>query len=335
MRSRKALLYVPGSDLHKIEKAAGIGVDCVCLDLEDGVAENMKTGARDIIAGALKMVDFGDSERMVRVNSFASGRARDDLAVVLPAHPDAILLPKVAKPEQIAEIDQLIGEAEAKHEWDINSIAMVVIVESALGIVNLATICRMTESCPRFQGIVFGAEDFTADVGATRTTEGSELLYARSAVVTHCAAYGLQAIDLVTVNFKDMDSLERESTRGAQMGYIGKQVIYPAQVEPVQRIFTPSAEEVERARLILEQAREYAKEGKGAFAVGEEMVDMPVIKRAELVLARAGISETRKICSFRSIGLYSDWFGLCSGNLETEVAGTEVDDISAHQTRSL
>lgn len=293
MRSRKALLYVPGSDLHKIEKAAGTGADCVCLDLEDGVAENMKAEARVIIDGALHSVNFGNSERMVRVNSFASGRTRDDLAAVLPAHPDAILLPKVAKPEQIAEIDHLIGAVEAEHGWNANSIALVVIVESALGIVNLAAICRMTESCPRFQGIVFGAEDFTADVGATRTTEGSELLYARSAVVTHCAAFGLQAIDLVTVNFKDTELLERECTCGAKMGYTGKQVIHPAQVEPVQRIFTPSAEEVEKARLILKQARVYAEKGKGAFAVGEEMVDMPVIKRAELVLARAGISETK------------------------------------------
>jgi len=112
MRSRKALLYVPGSDLHKIEKAAGTGADCVCLDLEDGVAENMKSEARAIIAGALGSLNFNNSERMVRVNSFASGRTRDDLATVLPAHPDAILLPKVSKPEQIAEIDQVIGAAE-------------------------------------------------------------------------------------------------------------------------------------------------------------------------------------------------------------------------------
>ena len=126
-------------------------------------------------------------------------------------------------------------------------------------------------------------------MGATRTADAAELLYARSALVTHCVAFGLQAIDLVTVNFKDMGILEQESVRGAQMGYTGKQVIHPAQVGPVQRIFTPSLAEVERALLILKQAKAFAEEGKGAFAIDGEMIDRPVIKRAELVLARAGI----------------------------------------------
>jgi citrate lyase beta subunit len=289
MRSRKALLYVPGSDMHKMEKAARSGADCVCLDLEDGVAENMKMEARQTIAAALGNLDFGRSERMVRVNSFASGRTTDDLAAILPARPDAILLPKVSDEGQITAINEVISNTEKAQGWPKDGITLVVIVESARGIVNLASICAQVETCPRFQGIVFGAEDFAADMGATRTPEASELLYARSAVVTHCVAYGLQAIDLVTVNFKDEDLLEREATRGAQMGYTGKQVIHPAQVEPVQRIFTPSQAEVQRALLILNQAKAFAAQGRGAFALDGEMIDRPVIKRAELVLARAGI----------------------------------------------
>jgi citrate lyase beta subunit len=275
--------------MHKMEKAAGSGADCVCLDLEDGVAENMKTEARQTIAVALGSLDFGHSERMVRVNSFASGRTADDLAAILPAQPDAILLPKVSEAGQIAEIDAVIRKTENAQGWAHDSIALVVIVESARGIINLASICAQVDAYPRFQGIVFGAEDFAADMGATRTVEASELIYARSTVVTHCVAFGLQAIDLVTVNFKDADLLEREATMGAQMGYTGKQVIHPAQLEPVQRIFTPSQAEVERALLILNQAKAFAAQGKGAFALDGEMIDRPVIKRAELVLARAGI----------------------------------------------
>ncbi len=166
MRSRKAMLYVPGSDLHKIEKAAAAGSDCVCLDLEDGVAESMKTEARSVIAAALQSQDFGRSERMVRVNSFASGRTLDDLAAVLPAHPDAIHLPKVFDPDQITEIDSLLYKAEADHGWEEFSIALVVNVESARGIVNLESICHECDFTPRFQGVVFRREDFTADVGA-------------------------------------------------------------------------------------------------------------------------------------------------------------------------
>jgi citrate lyase subunit beta-like protein len=289
MQSRKALLYVPGSDLHKIEKAASSGADCVCLDLEDGVAENMKSEARGIVANALTTFPFGRSERMVRVNSFASGRTADDLVAILPAHPDAILLPKVSEAAQVEAIDAAIRKEETSRGWPIAGIALVVIVESARGIVSLASICDTVDTCPRLQGVVFGAEDFAADMGATRTLEATELLYARSALVTHCVAYGLQAIDLVSVNFKDMELFDREAVRGAQMGFSGKQVIHPAQVEPAQRIFTPSAAEIEWAQLILKQSADYAERGKGAFAVGAEMVDRPVIKRAELVLARAGM----------------------------------------------
>jgi citrate lyase beta subunit len=289
MRSRKALLYVPGSDLHKIEKAAVLNADCVCLDLEDSVAETMKDDARGIIADALTRIDFGHSERMVRVNSFASGRTAADIAAVLPAHPDAILLPKVDDAAQITAINNLIGSHETTLGLPENSISLLVIVESARGMVNLRSICEESQSAPRFQGIVFGAEDFSADMGATRTAEATELLYARSRLVMYCSAYGLQAIDMVTVNFKNMELLERESLRGMQLGYSGKQVIHPAQVEVAQRIFTPSAEEVEKATTVLRQARENAVAGKGAFALDGQMVDMPVIKRAELVLARAGI----------------------------------------------
>lgn len=287
MHSRRALLYVPGSDLHKIEKAAALDVDCVVLDLEDGVTENRKDEARQIIASALKEVNFGVSERIIRVNSFATGRTEADLEAVLPSHPDAILLPKVQNPKQLQRMDDLLLSAEKSSGWPLESIALIIIVESARGMVALHSICQQSEQFARFQAIVFGAEDFTADMGATRTPEALELLYARSRLVMYCAAYGLQAIDLVTVNFKDPVILEKESTQGAQVGYSGKQVIHPAQIEPVQRIFTPSISEIAWATRVIESARQFGSEGKGAFVLDDQMVDAPVIKRAELILARA------------------------------------------------
>lgn len=281
MRSRKAFLYVPGSDLHKIEKAASLGADCVVLDLEDGVAEPSKDAARLIVAEALEKIDFGSSERVVRVNGFASGRTEADLKAVLPGKPDAVLLPKLEREKQLLSLDSLL------HPYP--EIALLAIVESALGMVNLEDICRAGERVPRLQGLVFGAEDFTADMGATRTPGGTELLYARSCLVMYAAAFGLQAIDMVTINFKEPEVLEQEALQGAQMGYSGKQVIHPAQVGPVQRIFTPSEKEIAAARQIIDEAKRYAAEGKGAFTLNGQMVDRPVIKRAETVLARAGI----------------------------------------------
>jgi citrate lyase subunit beta-like protein len=287
MRSRKAFLYVPGSDLHKIEKAARLGADCVVLDLEDGVAEASKSEARQTIAAALREIDFGTSERVVRVNGFPSGRCEDDLAAVLPAVPDTILLPKVDRAEQISRVDEVMLRAEKTGKRPEGSTALLAIVESALGMVNLEAICRQSEVTARLQGLVFGAEDFTADMGAARTPQALELLYARSRLVMYAAAFGLQAIDLVTVNYKDMEVLEREALQGAQLGYSGKQLIHPLQVEPVQRIFTPSEKEVAAAAHILEEAKRFAEMGKGAFTVDGQMVDRPVIKRAESILARA------------------------------------------------
>ena len=287
MRSRKAFLYVPGSDLHKIEKAAGLGADCVVLDLEDGVAEASKSAARQTIAAALREIDFGTSERVVRVNSYPSGHCEDDLAAVLPAQPDAILLPKVDTVEQIRQMNETLCRAEQSADQPQGSIALLAIIESALGMVNLESICRSSENIPRLQGLIFGAEDFTADMGAVRTPAALELLYARSRLVMYASAFGLQAIDLVTVNYKDMEVLEREALQGAQLGYSGKQLIHPLQVQPVQRIFTPSKQEVAAAAHILEEARRFAGMGKGAFTVDGQMVDRPVIKRAESILARA------------------------------------------------
>ncbi len=287
--ARRALLYVPGSDLHKIEKSATLDVDCVAMDLEDGVADNRKDEARQIIASALQEVNFGRSERVVRVNGFPSGRTEADLASVLPAHPDAILLPKVNSPAQVQRINELLVAAEYQYGWPPQSIALIVIVESARGMINLDSICQQSERFPRFVAVVFGAEDFTADMGATRTAEATELLYARSRLVMYCAAYGLQAIDLVTVNFKDEAVLEKEAVQGAQMGYTGKQIIHPAQIGPVQRIFTPSEKEIEWARQIVISARQYNQQGQGAFVFDGAMVDAPVIKRAELILARAQV----------------------------------------------
>ena len=287
MHSRRALLYVPGSDLHKIEKAAALDVDCVAMDLEDGVAENRKSEARQIIASALQQIDFGRSERIVRVNALNTGRAEEDLAALLPFHPDAILLPKVNAARQIQQMDEILLAAENAHGWQPQSIALIVIVESARGMVALDSICRESETHPRFQAVVFGAEDFTADMGATRTPSALELLYARSSLVLHCVAYGLQAIDLVTVNFKDEAVLEKESIQGAQMGYSGKQIIHPAQIAPVQQAFTPSADEIAHALEVVRSAEAFQAQGRGAFAMGELMVDTPVVKRAENVLARA------------------------------------------------
>ncbi len=283
-RVRRALLYMPGDDRRKIEKAATLGVDCVCMDVEDGTALNRKQAARETIAGALRQVDFGRSERLVRINPIGSGLENDDLAATLGGRPDGYVLPKVESAESIEWLCWRLTEAEQAHGWPIGSIRVLAIVETARGIVNLREIAHCDR---RVAGLIFGAEDLAGDIGATRTRDGKEVFYARSALVTYAAAFDLQAIDMVFVDLTDVEGLARESLEGAQMGFTGKQIIHPNQVEPVQAAFTPSEDAVAHARQVVEAFEAHQAGGAGAFALDGKMVDMPIVKTARRVLDKA------------------------------------------------
>ena len=283
MHSRRALLYMPGDDWKKITKSLTLGVDCICMDMEDGVAVNRKAEARATIAKALQELDFGKSEKLARINSVGSGWEKDDIAAVLPHHPDGIVIPKIESLGQIKWGSEIIEAAELRYGWPINSVRMLVGVETAKGILNL----REIASHPRLDGIIFGGEDFAASVGATRSRDATELLYARQAVVVACAAFGLQAIDIVTIDFKDLDIVRAEAEFGARLGFSGKQIIHPAQVEPVQTAFTPNEEAIAHAKRIVESFEASQKEGRGAFALDGKMIDMPLLKNAQKVLERA------------------------------------------------
>ena len=210
MHSRRALLYIPGNNWKKITKALTLDVDCICMDMEDGVALSRKSEARVTIAKALQELDFGATEKLLRINAIGSGLEQDDLQAVLPCCPDGIVIPKIESLEQIQWGSEIIESAELTNDWPLNSIRMLVGVETAKGILNLKEIA----SHPRLDGIIFGGEDFAASIGETRTDASIELLYARQAVVTACEAYGLQAIDIVTIDFKDIEQVRREAEFG-------------------------------------------------------------------------------------------------------------------------
>jgi citrate lyase beta subunit len=284
MKARRALLYVPGDDLRKIRKATTLGVDCICMDMEDGVALNRKIEARQTIADALQTIDFGHAERLARINAVGSGFETEDMTTVLPARPDGLVIPKVEYPEQIAFVSQVIASYEDLFEWPRDSICLLVVVESARGIVNLP---QIVAADPRLQAIIFGAEDFAGDIGATRTPEAWEVFYARSAVVTHAAAFGLQAIDMVDIDFTDTTGLQQEAEAGARMAFTGKQIIHPNQVNPVQQAFTPGDEAIAYALRLMQAFEENRQAGKGAFALDGKMIDAPLMKAAERVITLA------------------------------------------------
>ena len=284
MHSRRALLYMPGDDRRKIQKATTLGVDSICMDMEDGVAANKKTEAREVIAGAMRELDFGKSERCIRINQIGSGLEKRDLVAALATNPDTIVVPKVETAEQVKWVSEHIETYELSSKLNIGSIRLLVGVETAKGIMNLKEIA---EADKRLEAIIFGGEDFAASVGAVRTKAGTEVLYARQAVVTACAANDLQAIDMVFIDFKDEEGLRAEAEEGARFGFSGKQIIHPNQVEVAQEAFTPSDSAIEYAKRIVESFESSQKEGKGAYALDGKMIDMPLLKNAQKVLERA------------------------------------------------
>jgi citrate lyase beta subunit len=275
---------MPGDDRRKIEKAATLGVDCVCMDMEDGVAISHKTEARAVIAQAMKDLDFGNAERCIRINSFGSGFEKFDLAAAVATNPDAVVVPKVETAAQVRMISEYIETYEQASKAERGSIRLLVGVETAKGVLNLKEIA---EADRRLEAVIFGAEDYAASIGATRTKEANEVLYARSAVVTACAANELQAIDMVYIDFRDMEGLRTEAEQGARLGFGGKQIIHPNQVAVVQEAFTPSAEAIEYAQRVVATFAASQREGKGAFALDGKMIDMPLLKNAQKVLDRA------------------------------------------------
>lgn len=283
MRSRRAILYMPGDNWKMITKSITLGVDSICMDMEDGTAVNKKAEARETIAKALQELNFGSSEKLARINSVGSGWEKDDIESVLPYHPDGIVIPKVESYEQVEWASKIIESAELKHGWKVNSIRILIGIETAKGILNLKEIA----SHPRLDAMIFGGEDFAASIGATRTKEAIELLYARQAIIVACAANDLQAIDIVTIDYKDTELLKRESEFGTRLGFSGKQIIHPNQVSAVQEAFTPSDQEIAHAKRIVETFEANQKEGKGAYSLDGKMIDMPLLKHAQKVLARA------------------------------------------------
>ena len=217
------------------------------------------------------------------INSVSSGWEQDDIEAVLPYHPDGIVIPKVESYEHVEWASRIIEDAELRNGWQVNSIRVLIGVETAKGILNLKEIAAH----PRLDAVIFGGEDFAASIGAVRTKDAIELLYARQAVIVACAANDLQAIDIVTIDYKDLESLKVESEFGAGLGFSGKQVIHPNQIPVVQEAFTPSDEAIAYARRIVETFEASQKEGKGAYSLDGKMIDMPLLKNAQKVLSRA------------------------------------------------
>ena len=271
----RSWLFTPGDQRQKIEKVMQIEVDCVIFDLEDAVAVSRKEEARQIVTTAVTSLNFQPTQCFIRINAPRTPFFRDDLTAVNQLHIDGLIIPKV---ETAAHLHQTINQLQN------TDVPLYAIIETALGVLNLKEIAQAT---PRLAGLIFGAEDLTADLGATPTPGKPELLYARSAVVTTAAAFGLQAIDTVYTDLHDLSGLEQEARLARNMGYTGKLAIHPNQVSIIQQIFSPTPAEITQAQELMASYEAHLAAGAGVFVVNGRMVDQPVILAAQKILARA------------------------------------------------
>jgi citrate lyase subunit beta / citryl-CoA lyase len=280
-RLRRSRLYLPGSEPKYFINAALHAPDAIILDLEDSVHRAEKDSARILVRNALRAVDFGACERMVRINQLPLGF--EDLGEVIPECPDVVLVPKVEHPEEVSEADRTIGEL--KMRGGINRpIWIMPIVESALGIENAF---KIASASANVCAITIGLEDYTADLGVARTPEGRESLYARTRLVNAAKAAGIQAIDSVFSDVADMDGLRRWAENSRATGFEGMGCLHPAQIRVIHEAYAPLPLEIEKALKIVAAFEEAQEKGLAVVSLGSKMIDPPVVERARKLVARA------------------------------------------------
>ncbi|MFZ1754446.1 MAG: CoA ester lyase [Caldilineaceae bacterium] len=281
-RLRRSLLFMPGDSTRKIEKATTLGADSIIADLEDAVALSQKQAARETVVACFARLDFGPSERLIRINPVSTTQWEDDLAQTVAAWPDGYVLPKTQSAAEVQAVSQRLSALEKAHGLEPESLRLLVQIETGMGVLRAGEIAGADA---RVDALLFGAEDLASDIGAKRSREGWEIFYARGAVVTAAAAYGLPAIDTVYLELADTEGLATECHLVRGLGFSGKLAIHPRQVEVINRAFSPTAAEIAQAQRLIDTFESQQSAGTGVFEMDGKMIDMPVVLAARNVLA--------------------------------------------------
>ena len=266
---RRSVLFAPGDQPELMRKAPETGADTVVFDLEDAVAPDRMDEAREAVAAALEALD-GDTELCVRVNPLGQGGGADLDA--LNRAPDSVMLPKVSG---VGDVEALARALEARGL----EVPVLALLETAAGVLAAAEVAGAAVT----DAVLFGAEDLAADLGATRTDEGTEVLHARQRVALAAAGADIDAIDTLYTEYEDTEGLAVDTERAREWGFDGKMAIHPTQVPVINDAFTPDPERVEWAERVVAASQD----NEGVFAVDGEMIDAPLIAQAETVLERA------------------------------------------------
>ena len=280
----RSLLYVPGNMPSMLQNIPLFNCDGVIIDLEDAVPLSEKDAARILVKRFLESNRERNKVVLVRINPLAGKWGSDDLKVVLPALPDGVRLPKADTPEIVERLDTRLTEFEEELGEEIGRFRILPSIESALGILNAATIARTSK---RVFALAFGAEDYTVSMEIERTKGGEELFNARTRVLWAAKAAGIQAIDSIFADVNDMEGLRRETELVKRLGYTGKSLVNPRQIDVIHEVFAPKVEEIEYALQVIDAIKRARLMGTGVISLGGRMVDAPVVKRAVRVLRTA------------------------------------------------
>lgn len=277
MRLRRTMMFVPGNNPGMMQDAFIYGPDSIMLDLEDSVTLAEKDTARLLVYNALKTIDYGNIEMVVRINPLSTPYGRKDIEAVVKAGVDVVRMPKTETADEVREVEAEIEKVE-KEIGCVGRTKIMAAIESALGVVNAYAIAKASS---RMMGIALGAEDYCANLKTQRTPEGIELLLARQTIVVAARAAGIDCIDTVFSNLNDMEGFRREVELIKKLGFDGKSIINPRQIEIVNEVFTPSQKDIDKAVAIVGALHEAARRGSGVIALNGKMIDKPVVIRAQ------------------------------------------------------
>lgn len=283
-RLRRTMMFVPGNNPGMIKDAYIYNCDCIMFDLEDSVSYAEKDAARSLVFHALTTIDYGDKELVVRVNALNTSIGIDDLEAMVRARIDVIRLPKTETAQDIIFCEEQVERIEKTVGIPVGTTKLMAAIESAQGVLNAPAIAMASK---RLIGIALGAEDYVTDLKTSRSAEGIELLFARSMILQAARSAGISALDTVFSDVNDEEGLIAEAKHIKQLGFDGKSVINPRQIQPIIDIFTPTLKEIQKAKAVMEAIAEANRRGSGVISLNGKMIDRPFVLRAERVISLA------------------------------------------------
>ena len=290
-RTRRSMLFVPGSNAAMLSNSFIYKADALMFDLEDSVVLREKDTARRLVYHALQHPLYQDIETIVRVNALDSAFGVADLEAVVRGGANIVRLPKTDTAQDVLDIENEILRIEKSCGREEGSTGLLAAIESPMGITQAVNIAH---SSPRLIGIALGAEDYVRNLRTERSPDGVELLYARCAILQAARSAGIQAFDTVYSDANNEQGFLKEAALIKQLGFDGKSLINPRQIELLHNLYAPTQKEVDHAQRVVDAADAAALEGKGVVSLNGKMVDGPVIDRARLVLSRAALSGIRE-----------------------------------------